>query len=136
MKHTLIFLSFLIIIAASAVAQEIIKSFDLSEDHIVNSNDSEFDSTNSLSIPNSGIVLKEVQPNQGEIVIDDFSNSQKEKCNFEDWVGRILDEKAVEATRRPYRIVRKDMPMTEEYIYNRINVFVDDDDIVESVTCG
>lgn len=57
-------------------------------------------------------------------------------CDFTAWVGRKVDEDAVKATGRPYRLLKPDTPVTMDFNPERINVESDDNDIVTRVTCG
>lgn len=62
---------------------------------------------------------------------------QQDSCgNYDSWVGKKVDERAVKATGKPYRILRPNTPVTEDYSPQRINVIVNDRDIVIEVKCG
>jgi hypothetical protein len=52
------------------------------------------------------------------------------------WVGSPVDEGTVKEIGQPYRIVRPGMPMTMDYRADRINVEIDDADMVVRVWCG
>ncbi len=56
-------------------------------------------------------------------------------CDFGGWVGKPVDEAAVKATGRPYRILKPNTPATEDYSAARINVQVDDGGIVTAISC-
>lgn len=58
------------------------------------------------------------------------------ECNYNDWVGQPVDEEAVKATGRPYRILKPDSAATMDFNPERINVLVDDHDVVTAVRCG
>lgn len=59
-----------------------------------------------------------------------------ESCAFEAWVGKPVDEAAVKATGRIYRILKPDSMMTMDHNPDRINVVHGDDGIVTRVWCG
>lgn len=52
------------------------------------------------------------------------------------WVGKKVDERAVKATGQPYRILAPNSAVTQDYSAQRINVIVNDRDIVIEVKCG
>lgn len=58
------------------------------------------------------------------------------ECSFESWVGAKVDEAAVKATGRPYRILTPDSMMTMDHNPERINVVHDADMTVTRVWCG
>ena len=57
-------------------------------------------------------------------------------CEFSHWVGAPVDEAAVQAEGRPYRILPPGAMATMDYSPSRINLNTDDAGIVQSVTCG
>lgn len=57
-------------------------------------------------------------------------------CNFNDWVGKAVDEDAVKAVGRPYRILSPNAAATMDFNPERINVIVDDNNVVTVVRCG
>ena len=57
-------------------------------------------------------------------------------CDFASWVGKPVDEAAVKATGRPWRVLQPGVMVTMEYQEGRINIQVDDAGIVTGVTCG
>jgi hypothetical protein len=57
-------------------------------------------------------------------------------CNFEGWIGRKVDEAAVKATGRPYRILEPGAMMTMDHNPKRINVEHDGKGTVKRVWCG
>lgn len=57
-------------------------------------------------------------------------------CSFDGWVGARVDEAAVKATGRPYRILKPDSMMTMDHNPDRINVVHDADMTVTRVWCG
>jgi hypothetical protein len=57
-------------------------------------------------------------------------------CSFPQWVGKPVDEAAVKAQDRPYRILKPGAPMTMDYSPARIDLKVDDNGVVTEVTCG
>lgn len=61
---------------------------------------------------------------------------QDAECSFEGWVGQKVDEAAVKATGRPYRILTPDSMMTMDHNPERINVVHDADMTVTRVWCG
>ncbi len=58
------------------------------------------------------------------------------ECSYNDWVGKAVDEEAVKATGRVYRILKPDSAATMDYNPERINVIVDDHNVVTAVRCG
>lgn len=58
------------------------------------------------------------------------------ECHYNDWVGKAVDEDAVKATGRPYRVLKPNAMATMDFNPERINVIVDDNDIVTVVRCG
>lgn len=57
-------------------------------------------------------------------------------CDFNEWVGKAVDEDAVKATGRPYRILAPNSMATQDFSPQRINVMVDDQKVVTAVRCG
>jgi hypothetical protein len=57
-------------------------------------------------------------------------------CDFEEWVGSPVDEAAVKATGRVYRLLKPDSMMTMDHNPERINVVHDNDGVVTRVWCG
>lgn len=56
---------------------------------------------------------------------------------FEEWVGKPVDEAAVKATGRPFRILKPGMAVTMDFSPDRINVETDEKgEIVVRVYCG
>ncbi len=58
------------------------------------------------------------------------------ECEFEEWVGKNVDEEGVKATGRKYRILKPGSMMTMDHNPQRINVEHDDNGIVTRVWCG
>lgn len=58
------------------------------------------------------------------------------ECDFESWIGQKLDEGAVKASGRPYRILTPDSVMTMDHRPDRINVEHDGANNVTRVWCG
>jgi len=58
------------------------------------------------------------------------------ECNFEDWVGKPVDEAAIKTTGRVYRILTPGSMMTMDHSPQRINVEHDKDMKVTRVWCG
>ena len=58
------------------------------------------------------------------------------ECSFADWVGHAVNEDSVKATGRPYRILKPNAAATMDYSPERINIIVDDKDVVTAVRCG
>ena len=56
--------------------------------------------------------------------------------SYPDWVGNEVDEEAVKATGQPYRILKPDSIVTMDHSPDRINVMVDENNIVLEVRCG
>lgn len=62
---------------------------------------------------------------------------QQESCgDHSGWVGKKVDEQAVKATGQPYRILKPDSMVTEDFNAQRINVITNDENIVIEVRCG
>ena len=59
-----------------------------------------------------------------------------EDCDFEEWVGKTVDEAAIKETGRIHRIMTPDSMMTMDHNPERINVIHDDKKIVTRVWCG
>lgn len=57
-------------------------------------------------------------------------------CNYQDWVGKTVDEQSIKATGRPYRILGLNAAATMDFNPERINIIVDDKNIVMVVRCG
>ncbi len=57
-------------------------------------------------------------------------------CDFEEWVGKALDEAAIKATGRPNRVMAPGAMMTMDHNPQRINVEHDKDMKVTRVWCG
>lgn len=57
-------------------------------------------------------------------------------CDFAQWVGQPVNEEALKATGRPYRILPPGAMATMDYSASRINVHTDDSGIVIDVRCG
>ncbi len=62
--------------------------------------------------------------------------SSEAECSYSEWVGHAVDEGSVKATGRPYRILKPDSMATMDYSPDRINVIVDDHNVVTAVRCG
>jgi|GEM_PF-1404810 hypothetical protein len=63
--------------------------------------------------------------------------SSEAECNFpSDWVGKPVDEEAVKAVGRPYRILAPDSAATMDFSPERLNVMIDDKKVVTAVRCG
>lgn len=58
------------------------------------------------------------------------------ECNFNEWVGQSVNEDTVKATGRPYRILGPNAMATMDFSPQRINVMIDDANIVTAVRCG
>lgn len=79
------------------------------------------------------VAPKEVESDDGGIGHFSFGGTA---CDFEEWVGFPIDEQALKAKKRPYRILRPGDAATMDFNPERINVEVNDNDIVLSVHCG
>lgn len=66
---------------------------------------------------------------------DHMEDPVRPHCNFSDWVGKPVDEAALKATGRPWRVLGPQDQITMEYMIGRINVIAVDG-VVQSVTCG
>jgi len=58
------------------------------------------------------------------------------ECDFEEWVGKAVDEAAIKATGRPNRILEPGSMMTMDHNPQRINVEHDKGMNVTRVWCG
>lgn len=58
------------------------------------------------------------------------------ECNYNEWVGKEVNEDALKATGRPYRILGPNSIATMDFSPDRINVILDDKKIVTAVRCG
>lgn len=94
-----------------------------------------FFASSALSNGNDGVVSSGPLAQQEEIVIPSMEPAP---CDFAQWNGLSRDEveQRVEETGRPNRILRPGQPMTMDYRPDRINVELDDNDIVIRVFCG
>ena len=77
------------------------------------------------------VASSEVETVQGEIPA-----ITEAECSFADWVGHAVNEDTVKATGRPYRILKPNAAATRDFSPERINVLIDDKDIVTAVRCG
>lgn len=86
------------------------------------------------------------EPNEGEGISvheafgeegfeDAYIEREVAECNFKDWIGKPVDKAAVDATGRPWRELGPGEMVTQEYMFGRINLMVQDG-IVKNVTCG
>ena len=57
-------------------------------------------------------------------------------CDFSQWVGKPVDEAALVATGRPYRILKPGDAATMDFSPARIDVETGDDGVVTKVHCG
>jgi len=55
---------------------------------------------------------------------------------YDEWVNKPLDEEAVKAVGREYRILKPDSVMTMDHNPERMNVYINNNEIVLSVMCG
>lgn len=58
------------------------------------------------------------------------------ECNYNGWVGQPVDEEAIRAVGRPYRILLPDSMATMDFSPQRINVMIDEHNVVTAVRCG
>lgn len=61
---------------------------------------------------------------------------EPQPCDFPQFIGQRVDEQALKATGRPYRILPPGASATMDFSPARINVEVDDADTVIRVSCG
>lgn len=87
------------------------------------------DSPGGEAVTESELPTSDVPPPSRDVFVD-------EQCEFEDWVGKPVDEAAIKATDRPYRILKPDSMMTMDHSPSRINVEHGDDGVVTRVWCG
>ncbi len=57
-------------------------------------------------------------------------------CDFAQWVGKPVDTNALDALKRPYRVLKPNESATMDYSPARIDVEVDKAGTVRKVTCG
>lgn len=57
-------------------------------------------------------------------------------CDFAAWVGQPVNEDAVKALGRPFRVLKPGDAATMDFSAERININTDDAGVVTSVTCG
>tara|TARA_B100000949_G_scaffold225869_1_gene230573 strand:+ start:255 stop:749 length:495 start_codon:yes stop_codon:yes gene_type:complete len=77
---------------------------------------------------NSGMLPYEPDPKEP---------SGDKKCGaYPQWIGREVREQVVMATGKTYRILKPNAIVTQDYSADRINVYVDDKNIVIDVRCG
>lgn len=67
---------------------------------------------------------------------DEIPAITEAECNYNEWVGQSVNEDAVKATGRPYRILGPNSMATMDFSPQRINVMVDDKNLVTAVRCG
>lgn len=79
---------------------------------------------------NDEVITAEGQPGDEPPVLTEA------ECNYNDWVGKPVDEEAVKAVGRPYRILGPNAMATMDFSPQRINVMVDEHNIVTAVRCG
>ncbi|NCC22460.1 MAG: hypothetical protein EOM26_08355 [Alphaproteobacteria bacterium] len=65
-----------------------------------------------------------------------YADAPKPSCDFSKFSGHEVDEAALEATGREYRILPPGSMYTEDYNPRRVNLDVNDEGIVISVWCG
>ncbi|HEY0900633.1 MAG TPA: I78 family peptidase inhibitor [Micavibrio sp.] len=75
------------------------------------------------------------EPSSAEMA-EDSQPVDEASCNFNEWVGKEVDEDAVKAAGRPYRILPPDGAATMDFSPERINVMIDENRIVTAVRCG
>jgi ribulose-5-phosphate 4-epimerase/fuculose-1-phosphate aldolase len=56
--------------------------------------------------------------------------------SYPEWVGQKVDRAAIEATGKPFRVIKPDSMVTMDHNPDRINVVIDDNEIVLEVKCG
>jgi hypothetical protein len=68
----------------------------------------------------------------------DSKNVQEEivECNFDHWIGSIINKDAARETGRPVRILEPNSMATMDYIPERINIHTDSNGVVIKVICG
>lgn len=60
---------------------------------------------------------------------------QPAACDFSAWTGKPVDESAVKASGRPYRILKPGDMVTQDFSPDRINVEINEQGIVTAVHC-
>ncbi len=58
--------------------------------------------------------------------IEDGAGTEEPACDFSGWVGKPVDQVALKATGRDYRILKPDAPATRDFQPGRINVYTDE----------
>jgi hypothetical protein len=69
---------------------------------------------------------------EGEIPVEELTTCG----SYPDWIGQEVDEEAIKETGKPYRILKPDSMATMDHSPDRINVMVDENNIVVEVRCG
>lgn len=70
----------------------------------------------------------------GEVALSDMMQGE---CKFpQDWIGQKVDRSAVQAAAKAFRILHPNDPATMDYRPDRLNVIINDNDIVTEVKCG
>ncbi len=67
---------------------------------------------------------------------DSTQDTTEAACDFDQWVGNAVDEEAVKAVGRVYRILPPHAAATMDFNPERINVMIDDKGVVTAVRCG
>jgi hypothetical protein len=86
--------------------------------------------------PGGEAVTEQELPPQSDVPPPPREVFQDAECSFESWVGQPVDEAAIKATDRPYRILKPGSMMTMDHNPQRINVEHDDANTVTRVWCG
>ena len=73
----------------------------------------------------------------GEFFDWDYEPPEITQCGvYEHWIAKPLDEEAIKATEKVYRIIRLGDRITMDYNPERINVYLNQNDLVLDVKCG
>lgn len=68
---------------------------------------------------------------------DEFETDESKDCGSHfDWIGQKVNNRALQKTGKPFRILTPDSMMTMDHNPERINVHVNENGIIEDVKCG
>ena len=81
--------------------------------------------------------VQAVEAQAGEETAAATADDEAPACDYpQEWIGQPVDEAAVKAAFKSYRILKPDQPATMDYHAERRNVMIDDNGIVTEIRCG
>lgn len=83
-------------------------------------------------LPTEASLEKKVQD---RVVIEEVAAVEHD-CDFDDWVGKAVNEDSLSETERPFRVLSPGSVVTMDYNPERINIHTDDEGTVAYITCG